>query len=486
MKKNQSKALNMYKPNKQILYDTDHDKYYLKYDNDNKLYKANAFGDKAPQNFNTIFLSSYKDRILSHSMDKINFGVDNSLYRPQPGKFEGCAQFARPLVVPFTNVAQPKAKKYFKDSIGKVEEAFVTPKNKTIFEHKLNEGLDFYTGTINNISDKKSKDLFLKKINECLNKEKNEKNYFNKGKSLGDSELKALRNIRKKLLSNSTNFVNGRKLKRPSKKFIHKFKINYNIYFRNPIQKLKVIKTEKKDYFKELYETLNKEEVKQYLNSINQKTTVNNDINDSNEKKTKNIRYILSANKPGNKSQTRETRETFLFDDKDNNLLEQSKCLLDNNNSPTKDYFENFKNKKENLFSTIENNSSKSYKHLISKDYELNQKYFSVDNKPDFNHEKMDIRSLSIINKNYKLEKKLLTGYVKPAIKEELHLRKGIVKYKPFINIYRKELELYKMVNPIRYKLSEEKEEKEFKYLKKRLEKNREINSAYPQKDKVN
>ena len=29
MKKNQSKALNMYKPNKQILYDTDHDKYYL-------------------------------------------------------------------------------------------------------------------------------------------------------------------------------------------------------------------------------------------------------------------------------------------------------------------------------------------------------------------------------------------------------------------------------------------------------------------------
>ena len=109
-----------------------------------------------------------------------------------------------------------------------------------------------------------------------------------------------------------------------------------------------------------------------------------------------------------------------------------------------------------------------------------------MDNKPDFNHEKMDIRSLSIINKNYKLEKKLLTGYVKPDIKEELHLRKGIVKYKPFINIYRKELELYKMVNPIRYKLSEEKEEKEFKYLKKRLEKNREINSAYPKKDKVN
>ena len=485
MIKNQTQALELFKPQKQILYDTDRDKYYLKYDNDNKLYESNVFGNKKTQNFNNIFLSSYKDRILSHSMDKINFGVDNSLYRPQSGKFEGYAQFARPLVVPFTNVTQPKAKKYFQDSIGKVEETFCTPKNKTIFQHKLNQGLDFYTGTINNISDTKGKDLFLKKINECLNKEKNEKNYFNKGKSFGDSELKALRNIRKKLMSNSTNIINGRKLKQPSKKFIHKFRINYNIYFRNPIQKLKVIKTEKKDYFKELYQTLNKEEVKQYLNSLNQKTTTNNDINDSKNKKSKKIRYILSANKPGNKIQTKETRETFQFDDKDDNSLEQSKCLLDNNNSPTKDYFDNFKNKKGNLFSTIENSSSKSYKHLISRDYELNKKYFSVDNATDSKNEKIDIRSLSIINKNYKLEKKLLTGYIKPTIKEELHFRKGVVKYKPFINIYKKELELYKMVNPIRYKLSEEKEQKEFKYLRKRLEKNREINSAYPKKDKI-
>ena len=117
MIKNQTQALKLFKPQKQILYDTDRDKYYLKYDNDNKLYESNAFGNKKTQNFNNIFLSSYKDRILSHSMDKINFGVDNSLYRPQSGKFEGYAQFARPLVVPFTNVTQQKAKKYFQKQL---------------------------------------------------------------------------------------------------------------------------------------------------------------------------------------------------------------------------------------------------------------------------------------------------------------------------------------------------------------------------------
>ena len=42
----------------------------------------------------------------------------------------------------------------------------------------------------------------------------------------------------------------------------------YNIYFRNPILKLKETPTEQKDFFKELYNVLNKKEVKQKLNLI--------------------------------------------------------------------------------------------------------------------------------------------------------------------------------------------------------------------------
>ena len=53
------------------------------------------------------------------------------------------------------------------------------------------------------------------------------------------------------------------------------------------------------------------------------------------------------------------------------------------------------------------------------------------------------------------------------------------MKFRSFIETYKKELELYKLVNPIRYKLSEEKEQKEIKYLKKKLEKNRAMMGSY-------
>ena len=90
---------------------------------------------------------------------------------------------------------------------------------------------------------------------------------------------------------------------------------------------------------------------------------------------------------------------------------------------------------------------------------------------------------MSIINKNYKLEKKLLKGYIKKKIKEELNLRREKVKYKPFINIYKKELELLKLVNPASQKLDEEKEEKRLKALKRKLEKNRELGLGYSPND---
>ena len=480
MKKTKTLALENNKLGKEILYDMEHNKYYLKYLKDRKLYCSNLFGKKNPKMMTNIFLSTYKEKVSSHSMDKIKFKLDNSLYRPQPNKFEGYAQFARPLVMPFTNITDPKAKKYFSETLGKFRDTFLTPKNQILFSKKLNQGLDYYTGTINNISDTKGKTLFLNKINECLNKE-NKKNYFaNKGNSLEESELRALKNIKKKLVSNSTNVIYGRKLKKPNLKFIPKFKLNYNIYFRNPIQKLKETKTDKKDYFKDLYQALNKDEVKQYLNSISPKSTLNNNMLNTMRPKKKNLRYLFSLNNSESITQTKTTKETNLFDDKDNNSsFEQTKCLYENTDLTNKDYLDILNSKRDNIFNSMENNSSKDYKHLYSKDYEQNKQFYSFDNKNKAKGSKIDIRTLSIINKNYKLEKKLLNGFIKKKIKEGLNLRKQKVKFEPFINIYKKELDLLKMVNPINYKLDEEKEERRLKALKKKLEKNREMGLGY-------
>ena len=481
---NNNQSLDISHTNKQILYDIDRDKYYLKYENNNKLYNSNLFGIKTPKQYSSnITLSSYKDRILSHSMDKINFNVDNSLYRPQPNRFEGYTQFARPLVFPFTNIAQPETRKYLYETMLKVKNDFVTQKNKNIFTKKLNRGLHYYTGSINNISDTKNKNLFLKKINDCLQKEEDAKN-MDKQQSMEEREIRALKNIRKKLVSNSTNVIFGRKLKPPNKKFIQKFKINYNVYFRNPIEKLKEIKTEKKDYFKDLYKTLNKDEVKQYLNLMNNKDKAINErrINKSIQPKIKNIRYILSGHKlPNNRYQTKETKETVLNDDITNieNSVEQSKDLLDNINLIEKDYINELSNQKNNFFSTIEKNCKNNYEHLISKENEQDKiNSYSLDNKLKINNGYENIHTISNFYRNFKLEKKLLTGYVKPIIKEEIKIRRGVMKFKSFIDTYKKEIELHKKVNPIRCKINEEKEEKELKYLLKKLEKARELNPA--------
>ena len=293
-----------------------------------------------------------------------------------------------------------------------------------------------------------------------------------------------MRKIKKKLISNSTNVIFGRKLKKPNKKFIPKFRLNYNIYFRNPIQKIKQQKTEKKDYFKDLYQALNKDEVKEYLSSINPKTTLNNNMFNILKSKKKNYRYLFGTYNSENLTQTKTTKETNVFDDKDNSSsLEQTKCLFENNDSTNKDYLDILNSKRDNIFNSMENNASKNYKHLFSKDYEQKKQFSSFDNKDMVSGDKIDIRTLSIINKNYKLEKKLLKGYIKKKIKEELNLRKEKVKYKPFINIYKKELELLKLVNPTSQKLDEEKEEKRLKALKRKLEKNRELGLGYSPND---
>ena len=329
----------------------------------------------------------------------------------------------------------------------------------------------------------------MKKINECLKQEEDAKN-MDKAQSMDEREIKSLINIKKKLMSNSTNLIFGRKLKPPNTKFIQQFKINYNIYFRNPIEKLKTLKTEKKDYFKDLYKTLNKEEVKKFLNSMNNRTINERKINRSTQPKIQNIRYILSGHKlPLNRYQTKQTKETVQNDDNSNfeNTVEQSKEIFDNINLVERDYINDLKNQKNNFFSEMEKNYKNNYRDIILKENESNKiDSFSLDNKSKINDEYENIHTLSNFNKNYKLERKLLNGYVKPVIKEEVKIRKGIMKFKSFIDTYKKELELYKLVNPIRYKLNEEKEQKEIKYLKKKLEKARELKSGYFNKIKDN
>ena len=88
------------------------------------------------------------------------------------------------------------------------------------------------------------------------------------------------------------------------------------------------------------------------------------------------------------------------------------------------------------------------------------------------------------MNKKCYIEKKLLKGFTKPEIKERTY-RKYVPKYKSVLNIYKKEWEMYKLVNPIRYKLDEKKEMKELKFIQEKLEKGKDFTSfSLPKKRK--
>ena len=79
------------------------------------------------------------------------------------------------------------------------------------------------------------------------------------------------------------------------------------------------------------------------------------------------------------------------------------------------------------------------------------------------------------INEEYKKEKQDINGYIKPIKKEPPILRKGYPKYKSGKEIYKKELNLLKLVNPQKLKQEEDENYRRDNYLKKKIEKNRKI-----------
>ena len=165
IKSNSVSMKNIHKPHKQLFFDMDKNKYYLKYDDSIKLYESNILALKKPrENIPQAGFAKYNDRILSNSIEKLDFQLDNSLYRPQSLRFEGYSQFPRPIVTPFSNISKIKLQKNLVKDLNNTKHIFNVENNKNILNKKTNSGLYFYTGTINNIVDSKNKNIVLGRI----------------------------------------------------------------------------------------------------------------------------------------------------------------------------------------------------------------------------------------------------------------------------------------------------------------------------------
>lgn len=477
IKSNSVSMKNIHKSNKQLFFDIDKNKYYLKYEDNIKLYESNILALKKPkENISQAGFAKYNDRILSNSIEKMDFKLDNSLYRPQSLRFEGYSQFPRPIVIPFSNISKIKLQKNLVKDLKNTKHIFNIENNKNILNKKTNSGLYFYTGTINNIVDTKNKKIVINRINEALSFDENE-NIFKNREKIRDYEKNALKKLKNKILSNSTNIIFGRKLKKPDEKFIQQYNINYNVYFKNPLKKniLKKAETEtdNKNYFEELYSALNKKRVQKVLNSPKKKLFLNIDDNiNNNIQKNKNInKYITPKHINKNLNSLNKIIKTNYSEKKillcQDNIKEEEKNKKNEYKSKNIiSYFDSLYLNK-NKFKTLEyENQNNKYKNILS---EENKNIYC---KNDI----LSTRTLSDLNKKCYTEKKLLKGFVKPEIKERTY-RKAVPKYKSVLNIYKKEWELYKLVNPIRYKLDEKKETKELKFIKEKLEKGKDFTS---------
>ena len=126
----------------------------------------------------------------------------------------------------------------------------------------------------------------------------------------------------------------------------------------------------------------------------------------------------------------------------------------------------NFKNKYE-----IYTPERQEFKKSESKKYDTEENLILTFN----NKLNKKIHSIDYIIKDFNKEKKYIKGFKKPLRKPNIILRKGIPKYKSMKELYKKEMDLFKLVNPDKIKMEEDENEKRNNYLKKKIENERKI-----------
>ena len=454
----------------QIIYDIDRGKYFL-YDKDNfKLIATNFFGKKIPKINNAqVGKSSYFERLKNKSVEKIINKIDDSLYHPRMKYFEGFTQIPRPLVVPFSNEIILQSKNDILNFVKNKKSIISVKKFQNLFNKKSNSlpDLDYYSGTIaGNINNKNNpnKEFIIKAIDDALNNG----NYSNK-------EIDSLKKFKKNLLNNSANVINNKELNKPKEIFQKKYNINHNVMFINPI----------KDSSKNKDLLINLNTYRILYKSINNNSLTalkNNRYNINNIKDDNKINHInINKYKDKNKVKFKIVRPKSVINIKTNNKLFNniSKKINKLNLSNNQNQYNQLNNK---IFLPekyeISKNETKrydtedDYKDIFNQNKNCNKLYSKSHSTNDLNL-KNKIHSFIDLKKYYKNEKTHLVGYQKPYRKEVPLLRKGIPKYKSTAELYKKDLEMFKIVNPEKIKLEEDENNRRMNYLKKKIEKDK-------------
>jgi len=409
---------------RELIYDIAKNKYYLYEKDSNKFYPSNFLGKKMVKiKSSNLGKLSYKQRLRKNLIEKLDKKLDDNSYHPKIKFFEGFSQIPRLLMEPFHN---------FKNDTNK--------QNKNIIQSKL-DMINYIRNKDSLISDNKYKDILKRNNNEGVeriqglnyfsNSVADSVNYKNRNintnkviKSINNSlnsedlnikQKNSLNIFKNKILNNSSN-----KLKNPNKIFKNKYRINSNVMLINPTK-----------YSKSNHDLeINLETYRVLYNSIN-----NNNL-------TK-----LSDNNNNFKIFEMKKRNKII-----SNRLSRPRSVINLRN----DY---------RIFIPEKHKFKKSETKRYDTDENINDNY----------NKKNSIHSLENINKEFIIEKKNMNGFIKPLKKYNIILRKGTPKYKSGKELYKKEMDLFKLVNPQKIKMEEDENEKRNNYLKRKIEKDRKI-----------
>ena len=489
-------------------------------DNKGSNYICNIYGDQKPKFQYPLsgFISGKERKILKNSKSvsdilisnrfKFAKNSDNRNYLPSLNKFEGYAQFPRPMCPPFGNLPSYIMKRNTKLKLkNQLQQSFDKEENKDLFKkEEENKGLSYITsnikGVINNDENNNSinnnnslrnynrdKTLLIKLINNTCNECKNSNINSLKDIKNNSQTVRALNHLRKKLLNNDeTSMINGRKLKEPNKFMVNEYKIINKKLFQD---------------FKSTNNILNQH--RNLVKSFSQFDLHVNQImnkNISGEKKIMTSRKMLDKISINNFSKRpKNLKKRILFPNGVNTTI--AKQNLNRSEENLKHNLLNISRNKERVDfyrkSSFNPNDSKTNKiRYMLDDQETKE---SLGSKPNNNNlflirfvsnENNKAENISFISEHYNIfkfrksihymknlekkslnEKRLLEGYKKEEPKKPKIFgpkEDDMPKYKDFGEIYKKELETLEKCNPILFELEKKNNEKDMEKLKRKKE----------------
>ena len=423
---------------KEIVYDMTRDRYYLYEKDINKFFPSNSFGKKLFKiSSDNLGKLTYEERLKKNLIEKVEIKKDNNLYHPRMKYFDGFTQIPRPLVKPsFISNVESRNKRQTLQSQAQILN-YIKRNKSLITNNKYREVLN---RNINNkYAPPKDLNYYSNSIADCLNnryrKEQTNKMIQFINKSMNDEDLNintknSLNRFKNKLLINSNkDEINGVNIIKPNKIFQKRYRIFSNVMFITPLRQSK----------SEHDLRINSSSYRSLYNSIN------------NNKLTKLIERENNAIKNRNKSSNRNRYKTKPY------------TILN-----LKNEFNLFKPEKQE------------FKKRESKRYDTEEEYKDIQNKTN-------VHSRGKMNKDYNKEKTYINILKKDPNKKKptILLKKGNPNYKSMKDVYKKEIEMLKFVNPELMKREEYENEKRDRFLKRKIDKIRKISAIKEKYNKV-